>query len=188
MNLDPQDLVSDAMDFPTEVCNKCGSFIVITPAGPECDCSRAALLAQAKAAKVAEKVPEAPPAAQQPQPAPTPKEALTSLPGAPTEEQIALWKTQCKAVYLFPLDNKEIYVWRPLIYREWQQLKSNEELVKNETKFQEHVVMRAVLWPKLDVLTINASRAGLVQTLFSLIMQGSYFLAPELAINLVTEL
>lgn len=192
--IDPQDLVNDTMaNFPTEVCSRCGSFQDITPQGIVCDCTRAAAIAKAQVAKptpekALEPVQSTSPAEPTQEQPVSVLEALQAIPGAPTPEQIALWKSQCKAVYVFPFDKKEMYVWRPLIYREWQQLKSEEALVRDETKFQEHVVMRAVLWPKMTPLMLNSGRAGLIQTLFSLIMQGSYFVDPNAAAQMVVEL
>ena len=116
------------------------------------------------------------------------KIALQTLPGAPSQEQIDAWKAERGKIYSFPFDTDEIYIWRPMLYREWEMLKTNEALVQDETKFQEQVVMRAVLWPKIGPVELNMSRAGMVQTLFSVIMQGSYFLHPDFAVNLVEEL
>lgn len=206
MNLDPSELVNDAaMNFPTEVCGKCGSYIESSPAGLVCDCTKALAITKAlegkrmtsntnSANKQSESNLEVPVASegqankQEPEPEVSIRDLLRALPGAPSDAQIDAWKAQCKAVYIFPFDNKEMYIWRPLIYREWQMLKAQEALVKDETKFQEHVVMRAVLWPKIDPIVVNSSRAGLIQTLFSVIMQGSYFIDPGLAVQLVSEL
>jgi hypothetical protein len=127
-------------------------------------------------------------APQQEMPVFSAKDALRAIPGAPTPEQIEAWKQEFGSVYTFPFDTKEIYIWRPMRRREWQMLQSNEALVKEEAKFQEQVVMRAILWPKIGPVELNLSRAGLVQTLFSVIMQGSYFLHPDFAITLVEEL
>ncbi len=116
------------------------------------------------------------------------KDSLRTIPGAPSQEQIDAWKQEFGPIYTFPFDTKEVYIWRPMRRREWQQLQSNEALVKDEAKFQEHVVVRSVLWPAFGPVELNMSRAGLVQTLFSVIMQGSYFLHPDFAITLVEEL
>jgi hypothetical protein len=116
------------------------------------------------------------------------KEVLAGLNGAPPAKQIEDWKAQYGKVYTLHLDREEIYVWRYLNRAEWQALKTNEELVRNEDKFQEYVVQRACLWPRLDAISLASSRAGLVNTLFSVILQGSYFMSPEVALTLVEEL
>lgn len=127
-------------------------------------------------------------APQQEMPVFSARDALRAIPGSPTQEQIDAWKMEFGAVYTFPFDTREIYIWRPMRRREWQMLQGNEALVKEEAKFQEQVVMRAVLYPAIGPVELNISRAGLVQTLFSVIMQGSYFLHPDFAITLVEEL
>lgn len=116
------------------------------------------------------------------------KEALRRLPGAPTDADIQTWKSQWGKIYTFPFDVNEIYIWRPLNRREWQQMTSEKALMEQEDKFQEHVVMRAVLWPKLDPVRVSASRAGFITTIFNIVMQGSYFINSELAVSLVEEL
>jgi hypothetical protein len=127
-------------------------------------------------------------APQQEMPMFSAKDALRAIPGAPSEEQIQAWKNEFGKIYTFPFDTTEIYIWRPVFYREWQMFKSEEALVKEEAKFQEQVVARVVLWPKIGPVELNISRAGLVPTLFNVIMQGSYFLHPDFAITLVEEL
>jgi hypothetical protein len=127
-------------------------------------------------------------ASEEPMPVFNAKDALMAIPGAPSQEQIDAWKQEWGQIYTFPFDLREIYVWRPIRRREWQMLQSNEALVKEEAKFQEQIVMRCVLWPKIGPVELNLSRAGLVQTLFGVIMQGSYFLHPDFAISLVQEI
>lgn len=116
------------------------------------------------------------------------QELLASLPGAPKPEQVEQWKAQFGDVYLLPLDAKEIYVWRPLRHLEYQNMLSNADLTKNDASFREAVVLRALLWPKLRPEQVANTRAGLMDTLFQVIMQGSYFLAPEFALSLVQKL
>jgi hypothetical protein len=116
------------------------------------------------------------------------KEALKLIPGAPVQAQIDAWKSQFGAVYSLPFSDREIFLWRPLNRFEWQQFVKNEALVKDEQKFQEQIVTRAVLYPKLDAMGINQTRAGTIQTLYQIIMQGSYFISAELAINMVEEM
>lgn len=116
------------------------------------------------------------------------KEALKKMPNAPSQDQIAAWKQQFGKIYTFSFDTDEIYVWRPIFRREWQNLQTMEALARDEGKFQEHFVMKTVLWPTLGPVEINASRAGMVPTLFQIIMQGSGFLPIDLAVNLIQEL
>jgi hypothetical protein len=118
----------------------------------------------------------------------TPKDMMEKIPGAPSQQQIDLWKKSYGAVYLSPFEQSEMYVWRPIRYGELQKIKQNQHLAANEEKFQEYIVHHAVLWPNIDPTYMQITRAGMVPTLFSVIMNGSHFLPVEYALNLVQEL
>ncbi len=110
---------------------------------------------------------------------------IKQVPGAPSQQQIDAWKAQFGTVYVLPFSQKEAYVWRYLTRAEWMGLMSNKELASNEVMLQEQIVNRALLWPKFGPLELAGTRAGLISTLFGVVMQGSYFLPPEVAIALV---
>jgi hypothetical protein len=115
------------------------------------------------------------------------KELLADIKGAPTPDVIENWKKLFGDVYILPLDLKEMYIWRPLRKLEYENI-VNSEIAKNDSSFREAVVLRSVLWPKLLPEQVAATRAGLMDTLFQVIMQGSYFLTPEFALSLVQKL
>lgn len=119
--------------------------------------------------------------------APSISALLAAIPGAPKAEQIEAWKKQHGDVYVLPLDAKEMYIWRPLRHLEYQNLVGGDA-TKSDASFREAVVLRALLWPKLGPEHVANTRAGLMDTLFQVIMQGSYFLAPEFALSLVEKL
>jgi hypothetical protein len=215
--VNPEEFVTDNEQLEDQICEGCGTLVVRDLETGEriCNCAakaeEVALIAKAReqqkqAQAVAPQprpvpqnvapvetsapvvVPETPAAPEGEMPVFNSRDALRAIPGAPSQEQIDVWKQEFGAIYTFPFDTKEIYIWRPMRRREWQMLQSNEALVKEENKFQEQVVVRAILWPKMGPVELNLSRAGLVQTMFSVIMQGSYFLHPDFAISLVEEL
>ena len=68
------------------------------------------------------------------------------------------------------------------------QAAGSDGLANDEAKFQEHVVLKAILWPQLDPVQLSLVRAGLIPTLFGVIMHGSYFFSPDFALSLVREL
>ena len=169
------DLVNDGGVDDLEVCEKCNVAVV----EGMCNCA-----AEAKAQEEQD-------AKGNPEKEETPKnvwEALADIPGAPSREQIEVWKKSYHAVYALPFSDKDIYLWRPLIHQEFQMLMSNQELVAKEQVLQRTLVKKALLWPKLNPEAEASSRAGLFSTLYGVIMQGSWFLPPELAIALVEEL
>lgn len=215
--VDPKKLVADNDELQDQICNKCGALIVrdYETNEPHCNCQSkeeeaaqiAAALQERKEKTSAQPAPRpvpenVAPIAEEPVDEPDPAEvapqgemprfsakiALQTLKGAPSPEQIDSFKQQWGKIYTLPFDVDEIYIWRYMNYREWQILQTNEGLVKDETKFQEQVVMRAVLWPKIGPVELNTCRAGLIQTLFGVIMRGSYFLNPDDAVMLVEEL
>ena len=115
------------------------------------------------------------------------KELLAGIKGSPKPEMIENWKRLHGDVYILPLDEKEMYIWRPLKKIEYDTI-LNGEMAKNDNSFREAVVLKALLWPKLMPEQVAATRAGLMDTLFQVIMQGSYFLTPEFALSLVQKL
>jgi hypothetical protein len=215
--VDPKEFIDENEELQDQICSECNTLIVKDLETGErlCNCNAKAEEAAQLAAAMKERRQTAPaqPAArpvpentaplpeqpvieedpadavpQEEMPVFSAKDALRAIPGAPEQEQINAWKQEWGKIYTFPFDSTEIYIWRPMRRREWQMLQANEALVKEEAKFQEQVVMRSVLYPQIGPVELNLSRAGLVQTLFSVIMQGSYFLHPDFAITLVEEL
>jgi len=171
----------DAMRNNNEVCPKCGALIVMTPDGPVCNCPSAG-----EAAEPVSAAESGAPGEEQVDML----SLLAQIPGAPSQQQINAWKQQFGKVYVFPVDMKEMYIWRPLRRREWQAIQAagSDGLANDEAKFQEHVVLKAILWPQLDPVQLSLVRAGLIPTLFGVIMHGSYFFSPDFALSLVREL
>ena len=175
-----------------EMCSTCKAIVV----DGQCNCKSPNEVAKEAKVDITRDINEVKADAQGPeevQPDPaiphfSAKDALRDIPGAPSEAQIEAWKADHGSVYAFPFDTKEIYVWRAIRRREYQVLKTNKALLEDEEKFQEHIVLRSVLWPVLDSVSLNLTRAGLVQTLYGVIMQGSYFLHPDFAVQLIEEL
>lgn len=108
------------------------------------------------------------------------------IPDKPTPQQIAAWKQQYGDVYLFGFRAEEIYVWRPLLRLEYRQLRSNSSITEDLLK--EEIVRRCVLWPRLAPEFMSVCKAGTIDTLFEVIMHGSNFVDPILAVELVRRL
>jgi len=181
--VNPADLVEDAKQMGLEICEICHTAVI----DGKCACTaRAEAAAKAKAAEAEAPQEEVPAEEQVPQF--NLRDALAGVPGSPAPEQLDAWKKQFRTVYVLPLSPTEVYIWRYLTRAEWMSLIAQEEIATSEVRLQEAVVNRALLWPKLDPIQMQASRAGLVSTLFGVIMKGSWFLEPEIAISLVQEL
>lgn len=200
-------------DFGTlEKCDVCGCI----PIDGQCRCSTAPKLdnfmkakavqasqAQARAAAEAEaaKLATAPlnqPAASQSTQSEVeaPKEVsvvefLKQIPGAPTEDNITAWKSMHGKVYSICFSPDDIYIWRPIKRREYQQMMAAIQAAKaqnSEEMLKEQIVTRTVLWPQMDLIRMNTCPAGLVDTLFGVIMLGSYFISADSAMSLVQEM
>ncbi len=73
-------------------------------------------------------------------------------------------------------------------YREWVNLTSEEQFANDQRRLAEHTISRSVLWPKMGPTETNMAEAGLIDTLFNVIMFYSDFVPPEMAIGMVEEL
>lgn len=109
-------------------------------------------------------------------------------PECPSLQTIESWKKTYIGVYMFNAEVEgETYLWRPLNRTEWKQLRALGENL-SEDQFNEMVVGKCVLWPKMTDTRIAASRAGLCATLFACIMAGSYFMREEAALQFTEKL
>lgn len=103
----------------------------------------------------------------------------------PNEAQVEEWKGMYGEVFLLALDEEEMYIWRPLARHEYKQLM---QAIQNEALFMEQVVQKCVIWPNLTPEWMMGGKAGTVSTLHGVIMEGSNFLPPEVAMTLVRKL
>ena len=121
-------------------------------------------------------------------PAPDIYSILAEMPGAPNQDQIDRWKTQTE-VFTSVLSETDLYIWRPVNWHEYKQLqKSSAEQVTNPSYFDEQLVYKCVLWPKLSPETLPALKGGTIPTLSQQIMGGSNFIPPAVAMELVAKL
>tara|TARA_R110002020_G_scaffold268819_4_gene484137 strand:- start:14580 stop:15155 length:576 start_codon:yes stop_codon:yes gene_type:complete len=106
-----------------------------------------------------------------------------------SSELMDQWKRQYKSVYSFIPNEEDLYLWRPVYKTEWDMIQRNFANKENaEQKMRETVVKRCVLFPKLTDATLSKSRAGLLDVLSNIIMEGSYFFSVERALQMVVEL
>ena len=103
----------------------------------------------------------------------------------PNDAMIAEWKGLYGEIFLLALDEDEMYVWRPLARHEYKALM---QPVQHEHIFMEQVVQKCVIWPMITPEWLMGGKAGTVSTLHGVIMEGSNFLPPEVAMTLVRKL
>ena len=122
---------------------------------------------------------------------------LKDTPGAPDDTQIGLWKRQHgdNAVHVMALGEGDVYIFTHLKRGQWKKI---QELMAKaqqagaqdvEDQLKEKVISHCVLWPTpLGVEFFYNSRAGVVDSLYQVILLNSYFLSPQQAMLLTTQL
>ena len=111
---------------------------------------------------------------------------------APSVEMLSSWKAMYRNIFAFNPDSETIYIFRALrrlehrtITQSVRQLSESQASVANpslvEDHLQEKVLTTCLLSPSVTLDLLNGSEAGLIPTLFNLIMEHSKFLAPERA-------
>jgi hypothetical protein len=124
-------------------------------------------------------------------------ELLQNTPGAPSEAQINQWKVQhgANGVHVMALGEGDIYIFTHLKRGQWQKIQevtAKAQETQNadiENVLKEKVIQYATLWPKpLTVEFFYNSRAGVVDSLYQVILLNSYFLSPQQAMLLTTQL
>jgi hypothetical protein len=122
---------------------------------------------------------------------------LRETPDAPDDTQIAVWKHQLgkNAVHVMALGEGDVYVFTHLKRGQWKKIQEMMAKIQQsgspdmEDQLKEKVISHCVLWPKpLSVEFFYNSRAGVVDSLYQVILLNSYFLSPQQAMLLTTQL
>lgn len=127
------------------------------------------------------------------------RKVLSKIPGAPSEADIGRLKKihGDNAVYVTVFSETEAYVFTHLSRKLWQTVQENMADLQNkggfdsavlQEKMKEKVVQYCMLWPKLPIEFFHSSRAGVVPSLYEVIMLNSYFLTPQQAMALTVPL
>ncbi len=124
-------------------------------------------------------------------------ELLSNTPGAPSLQVIEKWKAQLgqNAVHVMAFGEGDVYIFTHLKRGQWKKI---QELMAKaqetgstdvEDALKEKVVTYCTLWPKpLPVEFFYNSKAGVVDSLYQVILLNSYFLSPQQAMMLTTQL
>jgi len=120
------------------------------------------------------------------------EEISRTFPGAPSRDVLNSWKIEFGALYAFVPDDEKVFLVRPLRRLEYRNiLRDTRGLGQSgvtpaediEDLFQEKVVQCCLLHPVVDHKMLTMSEAGLIPTLFALIMENSKFVSPERAMS-----
>ena len=124
-------------------------------------------------------------------------ELLQNTPGAPNAATIESWKAKLgkNAVHVMALGEGDVYIYTHLKRGQWKKIQElmtkaqQTQATDVEEMLKEKVVTYCTLWPKpLPVEFFYNSRAGVVDSLYQVILLNSYFLSPQQAMILTTQL
>jgi hypothetical protein len=115
----------------------------------------------------------------------------------PSLDLISAWKESYgkNGIHVMAFGEGDVYVYHHLTRGEWKKIKElmnkmresqNPEEV--EEKLKEKVVMYCVLWPSLDERWLNYCKAGILDSLYQMILLNSGFLTPQQSMLLTTQL
>lgn len=123
-------------------------------------------------------------------------ELLNNTPGAPSEAQIAKWKAQYgdNGVHVMALGEGDVYIFTHLKRGQWKKIQEMMAKIQEagtpdvEDQLKEKVLGHCCLWPQLGVEFFYNSRAGVADSLYQVVLLNSYFLSPQQAMLLTTQL
>ena len=121
---------------------------------------------------------------------------LNGIPNGPTEADISNWKAKFgdNAVHAMAFGENDVYVFTHLQRGQWkkiQELAAKAQEIGDtdmEDSLKEKVCQYCILYPQLPVEFFYTSRAGVVDSLYQVILLNSYFLTPQQAMLLTTQL
>lgn len=116
---------------------------------------------------------------------------------APSIELISEWKKLYgkNGIHVMAFGEGDVYIYHHLTRGEWKKIKelmsklresSNPEEV--EEKLKEKVVLYCVVWPSVDENWLDYCKAGILDSLYQMILLNSGFLTPQQAMLLTTQL
>jgi len=119
------------------------------------------------------------------------KEKYPNIPDPDVFEQ---WKESFGKIFIVPLSDDEIYVFRRLTRLEWKTIQKEMQQVSqagvnvDSMWIEERVVKQALLYPSWDINFKNVSAAGTISTLYKQITLVSNFLDDQTAMQLIVEI
>lgn len=124
-------------------------------------------------------------------------ELLAQEPDAPSYETIQAWKERYgkTGIHVMAFGEGEVYVYHHLTRGEWKKikelmnkLKESSDAEEVEEKLKEKVVLYCVLYPSLNSNWLEYCKAGVLDSLYQMILLNSGFLTPQQAMLLTTQL
>ena len=122
---------------------------------------------------------------------------LATDPNTPSLEEIDAWKEQYgqNGLHVMSFGDSDNYIYHHLTRGEWKKIKDvmkrlrdSENAEELEEKLKERVVCNCIVWPTADEAWLDNSKAGVVDSLYQMILLNSGFLTPQQAMLLTTQL
>lgn len=88
------------------------------------------------------------------------------------KELVQSLKKKYKDILVYFFDENEFYIYRPLTRFEYKEITGQTD---NAEKAGEQLVLKQVLYPKLDSNQLDQLKAGVIPTLLELVMNASNF-------------
>ena len=115
----------------------------------------------------------------------------------PSEEHINAWKEKYgrNGIHVMAFGEGDVYIYHHLTRGEWKKIKELMNRLKEssnaddvEEKLKEKVCLYCVLWPSVDERWLDNCKAGILDSLYQMILLNSGFLTPQQAMFLTTQL
>jgi len=116
---------------------------------------------------------------------------------APSEEMIFAWKEKYgkNGLHVMAFGEGDVYIYHHLTRGEWKKIKDlmnrlrdSSDAEEVEEKLKEKVVLYCTLYPKVDEQWLEYCKAGVLDSLYQMILLNSGFLTPQQAMLLTTQL
>jgi len=102
-----------------------------------------------------------------------------------TPEDIATIKEKFGRLFVYPWNDDKIYVYRPLIRKEYNLLRT---LVNDSEEMKTKVIERCVVFPVMTRESLESELAGIQEVLSEIIFRSSGFINPEEAMAWIREI
>jgi hypothetical protein len=116
---------------------------------------------------------------------------------APSEEMISVWKEKYgkNGLHVMAFGEGDVYIYHHLTRGEWKKIKDlmnrlrqSSDTDEVEEKLKEKVVLYCTLYPSVDEKWLEYCKAGVLDSLYQMILLNSGFLTPQQAMLLTTQL
>tara|TARA_A100000164_G_C21900619_1_gene770327 strand:+ start:1111 stop:1902 length:792 start_codon:yes stop_codon:yes gene_type:complete len=122
---------------------------------------------------------------------------LVRDPNSPDADEIEAWKDKYgrHSIHAMSFGESDNYIYHHLTRGEWKKIKEVMKVLKEsenadelEEKLKERVVLGCVLWPAVSDEWLDNCKAGVIDSLYQMILLNSGFLTPQQSMLLTTQL